>query len=265
MLKKLIVFLCMIVLMGTAIYWFAFKDDSDKHADSNINTTEPLHSIEAKQGTKFKTCTAQEFSDLYNGFAYPNTQQIINDFSITGDEEADQVIYDLAEDAGYRIRSAPVTNNFVNIGNSQLLQRLAAEDWNKLNKQALADGIKLKVSEGFRAADDQNNIFAGRLGSLSTEKIIDRSSDDKIKQLLKTTAPPGYSRHHSGYTIDLVCVSDPGVLFKDSECFKWISGNNYINIKKSGWIPSYPEGIENQGPEPESWEYVWVGLDAVKE
>ncbi len=112
---------------------------------------------------------------------------------------------------------------------------------------------------------DQNEIFAARLGKITPAKIIDGSSDDKIREILKTTAPPGYSRHHSGYTVDLACDSDPGVLFENSKCFEWISRDNYINIKKFGWIPSYPEGIKNQGPEPESWEYVWVGLSAVKE
>ncbi|HEX5797879.1 MAG TPA: D-alanyl-D-alanine carboxypeptidase family protein [Candidatus Saccharimonadales bacterium] len=265
MLKKLILFLCIVGLIVAGVYWLALKENTNGNQISDVSSDGPLHVIENKQGGQFKTLTAQEFSDLYNGFAYPNTRQIINDFSITGDEEADKVIYRLAEDAGYRIRSAPVADNFVDIGSNRDLQRLAAESWKNLVKEANTDDVELRVTEAFRSAEDQNRIFASRLGNISSDKIIDGSSDDAIRELLKTTAPPGYSRHHSGYTVDLACDSDASVLFENSTCFEWIKKDNYINIKKFGWIPSYPEGIKKQGPEPESWEYVWVGTDALKE
>lgn len=264
MLKRSIVFFCIVALTASGLYWFIWKDDSNSNT-SEINLNEPLNTIDRPKKTRFKAFTPQEFSDLYNSFAYPNTQPIENDFSITENAQADKIIYDLAESLGYSVRSAPVTDNFVNIGDNHVLQREAAESWNDLKNEVKKDGFKLSVSEGYRSAEDQNRIFIGRLGKISPSKIIDGSSNDKIREILKTTAPAGYSRHHTGYTIDLVCDSDPAVLFENSKCFEWISDNNYINIKKFGWIPSYPEGIKNQGPEPESWEYVWVGLDAVKE
>lgn len=265
MLKKITVFVFIAALLGTGIYWFALKNSEADNNDSQSTSDEPLHTIANNEGTKFKRLTPQEFSDLYNGFAYPNTQPIKNDFSVTGNAEADEIINDLAESVGYKVRSAPVTDNFVDIGGKRLLQRLAAESWKDLVKEANKNDTNLRVTEGFRSAADQNRIFIDRLGNISPDKIIDRSSDGKIKELLKTTAPAGYSRHHTGYTVDLACDSDPNVLFEGSTCFKWISSSNYINIKKYGWIPSYPEGIKNQGPDPESWEYVWVGLRALKE
>ncbi len=265
MFKKSTILLFILVLIGSGVYWFVLKNNAKQNETVETNTNEPLNTIEQPKNTKFKTFTAQEFSDLYNGFAYPNTRPIQNDFSITGNIEADEVIYDFAEEAGYRVRSAPVTDNFADVNDSQVLQRLAAEYWKKLNKKAVKDNIELRITQGFRSAEDQNKIFMDRLGDINPARIIDGLSDNKIKELLKTTAPPGYSRHHSGYTVDLACNSDPNVLFENSTCFEWISENNYINIKRYGWIPSYPEGIKNQGPEPESWEYVWVGLDAVKE
>jgi LAS superfamily LD-carboxypeptidase LdcB len=263
MLKKFIIFFC-IILIASGFYWFTWKG-GDKLSPPATNPSEPLNTIDSTKKTKFKTFTAQEFSDLYNGFAYPNTLLISNNFSVTGDKQADKIIYNLAESLGYRIRSAPVTDNFTKIDNSHVLQRKAAESWKSLKKHAEKDGIILSVSEGYRSAEDQNEIFIGRLGKIGSNKIIDRSSDSKLREILKTTAPAGYSRHHTGYTVDLVCDSDRGEKFENSICFKWISQDNYINIKKFGWIPSYPEGIKDQGPEPESWEYVWVGLDAVRE
>lgn len=252
-------------IVASGVYWFVLKEHETANNRSELNSNEPLNTVEKPEKTKFKTFTAQEFSDLYNGFAQPNTQLIVNDFSITGSEKADKVVYGLAENAGYKVRSAPVADNFVDIGDNHNLQRLAAESWKKLEKKAEANNIDLKVTEAFRSAEDQNRIFAGRLGNISPNKIINRSSDGTIRNLLKTTAPPGYSRHHSGYTVDLACNSGPGGLFENSKCFEWIKKDNYINIKEFGWIPSYPDGIKNQGPDPESWEYVWVGTDVLKE
>ena len=265
MLKKIIAFVFIAALLGTGAYWFVLKDSEADNNNSQTVSGEPLHTITNNEGTKFKHFTPQEFSDLYNGFAYPNTMPIKNNFSVTENDEADEIINELAESVGYKVRSAPVTDNFVDIGGERLVQRIAAESWKDLVKEAKKNDIDLRVTEGFRSAEDQNRIFIDRLGNISPDKIIDRSSDSRIEELLKTTAPAGYSRHHTGYTVDLACDSDPNVLFENSICFKWISGSNYINVKKFGWIPSYPEGIKNQGPDPESWEYVWVGLSALKE
>lgn len=59
--------------------------------------------------------------------------------------------------------------------------------------------------------------------------------------------------------MDFGCNSDNLVNFKTTSCFTWISKNNYENAKRFGIIPSYPSGASNQGPNPEEWEYVWVG------
>ena len=214
---------------------------------------------------KFKKFSPKQFSELYSRFAYPNTRLIINDYSITGDEKADKVINNLAESAGYQVRTAPVKNSLKQIDKGIFLQSKAEEAWTELQKQAKKAKLSLRVTEGFRSAEDQSAIFKSRLGKLNTLRIIKRLEDKKIKEILKQTAPPGYSRHHSGYTIDLACENQPEVQFKTSKCFKWLSADNYLNAKKAGWIPSYPEGVKNQGPEPEAWEYVWVGVASLIE
>jgi len=93
----------------------------------------------------------------------------------------------------------------------------------------------------------------------------EESSDSELDGILATTAIPGYSRHHTGYTVDIGCGNEPAIAFELTVCFDWLSANNYKNAKTYGWIPSYPEGAGQQGPEPETWEYVWVGIDALTE
>jgi LAS superfamily LD-carboxypeptidase LdcB len=82
-----------------------------------------------------------------------------------------------------------------------------------------------------------------------------------IEAVLRESAPPGFSRHHTGYTMDLY---DPSTgrdftAFAASPAFRWLSASNYLNAKRFGFIPSYPEGATGQGPDPEPWEYTWVG------
>src|SRR5690606_25521512 len=39
---------------------------------------------------------------------------------------------------------------------------------------------------------------------------------------------------------------------------------NYANAKRFGFIPSYPPDGGKQGPEPEPWEFVWVGVEVIR-
>ncbi|HEX5796861.1 MAG TPA: D-alanyl-D-alanine carboxypeptidase family protein [Candidatus Saccharimonadales bacterium] len=212
----------------------------------------------------FKTFSGKEFARLYDSFVYPNTLMINEDTPITGNAEADSKLRELAEKRGYKLRSAPVTDTFVEIQTDMLLQRLAALDWTKLNNRAKKAGLNLLLTDAYRSAKDQRAIFLQRIKSIPVESIASGEADARINGVLATTALPGYSRHHTGYSVDIACKNDPAVKFEDSKCFLWLSKNNYSNAKKSGWIPSYPEGAGRQGPDPEAWEYVWVGTDALK-
>ena len=49
--------------------------------------------------------------------------------------------------------------------------------------------------------------------------------------------------------------------FGSTRAYEWLSSDNYLNAKRFGFIPSYPQGAGKQGPDPEPWEYVWVGED----
>lgn len=107
----------------------------------------------------------------------------------------------------------------------------------------------------------QRQLFLSRLraSGVSTAQIANGQADSQIVTVLSQAAIPGYSRHHTGYTVDFVCANGTQT-FETTTCFKWLSADNYLNAKKYGWIPSYPDGANQQGPEPEPWEYVWVGV-----
>jgi LAS superfamily LD-carboxypeptidase LdcB len=102
-------------------------------------------------------------------------------------------------------------------------------------------------------------------GGSNPQSIADGHSDAAVVRVLQWTAPPGHSRHHTGYAIDLACAGTNFFIFKTTPCYAWLSKHNYQNAKKFGWVPSYPEGAVNQGPELEAWEYIWVGTTLLYE
>lgn len=83
--------------------------------------------------------------------------------------------------------------------------------------------------------------------------------DFDINTTLEHTAPPGFSKEHSGYVID---IDQPGLdltNFQSSPAYHWLSANNYYNARRFGFIPSYPPSLKANGAEFEPWEFVWIG------
>lgn len=213
----------------------------------------------------FKYFAGEEFQKLFDSVAYPNTQTFSQPPSITGDESADDRIRTIATSRGYAIHSVPVApidkTNTPGLVGDDLLQPLAYNAWQVLKKSADAEGIPIKLNSGYRSIEMQRKLFLSRLYATgaSDAQIANGQADNQVVSVLSQAAIPGYSRHHTGYTVDFVCANGTQT-FETTTCFKWLSENNYLNAKKHGWIPSYPDGANNQGPEPEPWEYVWVGV-----
>lgn len=221
--------------------------------------------VKPKNG-QLKQFSGTDFQKLYDNFTYPNTSLINENTAITGDPTADAHIRKLAVERGYRLRSAPVANAFKSVGQNFMLQEKAAQPWLDLQSAAKKDGVNLGLTAAYRSADEQREIFMQRLSqqAISVSGIASGAYDAQVLQVLKMTAVPGYSRHHNGYTIDIACEDMPATSFKYTNCFEWLSENNYLHTKTYGWIPSYPEEANNQGPDPESWEYAWVGVETLK-
>lgn len=256
-----------VLLIASGAYLLMQRDPNNKQANNQTVVAANQTIKLAQKNGKLKQFTGQQFRDLYNNFAYPNTQRIGQDTPITGNEVADTRIRTVAEARGYQIRSAPVTNTFRDVGDTFVLQQRAAQPWLDMKAAAAKDGISLGLTAGYRSAEDQKQLFLQRLNQigLTPDAIASGAYDAQVSQILRATAIPGYSRHHTGYTIDIACKDQPTTSFEYTVCFKWLQANNYEHAKQHGWIPSYPEGTANQGPDPESWEYVWVGMDAVTE
>jgi LAS superfamily LD-carboxypeptidase LdcB len=258
--------LLLLIAVGAVVVVLLLKTrTSNAPVQQAVNNT--LHqniTTPAKKGT-LKNFTGQQFKELYENFAYPNTALINEHTPITGNEQADARIRTIAVQRGYKLKSAPVTNAFIDVGEGFKLQQRAAQPWLDLQAAAKKDGLNFGLTAAYRSADEQKQLFNERLArtNIPVSGIASGAYDAQLSQVLRMTAIPGYSRHHTGYTIDIACKDQSTTSFEYTKCFDWLGADNYKNAKTHGWIPSYPGGAKDQGPDPEPWEYVWVGTDAV--
>ncbi len=221
----------------------------------------PIATEDAAQEQVDRILSDSEFRQLYNNIRQPNTTPIENPPSITGSDAADRHIIELAELRGYKLRSE--ASGALSPVDGVRLQSDAAAAWLDMKRAAAQDGISLRLTSGFRSVADQLTIFRSRLNATgaTTQNIAEGYADNDLNSVMDRAAPPGYSRHHSGYAIDMLC---PGTVFErfgESRCSEWLTNDNYQNARQYGFIPSYPDDTNNQGPLPEAWEYIWVGTE----
>jgi hypothetical protein len=216
---------------------------------------------------KFRQFTGDQFRDVYENTNYIGVIQPSVGIIITGNSYIDQRIHDLAVSRGYRPRLVAQTDYLQTVGYGAL-HTSVLPDFIAMQDDAGRNGVNIGLASGYRSLDSQKKLFVDRLIQYKPidVEIADYLSennpyvDQNILSTLSLTAPPGYSRHHTGCTVDLSDASEGGV-FRNTSAYSWLSANNFLNAKKFGFIPSYPEESSQQGPEPEPWEFVWVGRD----
>jgi len=169
--------------------------------------------------------------------------------AITGRGDLDERIRALAEARGYLLRPK-ADGDLVSVGRHRL-QPAAADGWRELERAAKEAGVPLVLNSAYRSVETQRATFVRVLGGRTTDEAIDR--------VLRYSAPPGYSKHQTGYAID---VRTPGGTiwgFGETAAYRWLAADDFANAKRFGFVPSYPPDGVPQGPEPEPWEFLWVG------
>jgi LAS superfamily LD-carboxypeptidase LdcB len=192
----------------------------------------------------------------------PGTQRISSRPPIYGHAGADRRIQQLAEHRGYRLQVTPT----VALGSygGLTLAADAGNAWVALLDASRRRGTPLQGNSGYRSVADQREIFRRRLGGYSTSQIESGAADGAIENVLAYHSIPGYSRHHTGKTIDMSAAGGTNGSFSSSAAYQWLAGNNYQVAKSFGFIPNYPPGAGAQGPNPEPWEFVYVGVPQIR-
>lgn len=125
----------------------------------------------------------------------------------------------------------------------QWLSPRAARAWLRMRKFAANDGAELQVVSAFRSAEYQLGIL---------RRKIERGL--AIEEILRVSAAPGYSEHHSGRALD---ITTPGYAaleeeFEESHAFAWL----LKNANMFGFFLSYPRDNPH-AIAYEPWHWCW--------
>ncbi len=137
-------------------------------------------------------------------------------------------------------------------GNCQFVHRDALPDLQAMIKAAKADGVTLTGLSCFRSVSYQRGVFCNSAKLAAQGGIAGRA---------KSSAPPGYSEHATGYTIDFGDQSAPGAnleaRFANTKAGKWLAAN----ARSYSFEMSFPAGSK-QGVTYEPWHFRWIGNGA---
>jgi hypothetical protein len=199
-------------------------------------------------GPAFQALYDHAVANTLPGLAYPDQRP-----EVTGNPELDERIWMRALERGYRLRPL-ATGELASVGGVRM-QPPAAVAWEALRAEVRAAGLGFGVSSAYRSAATQRSTFLTRLRG---------TSDSAIDSALTWYSVPGASKHHSGYALDFRYPNGTFGEFRRTPGHAWLAADNFARPKRHGLIPSYPDDVEDQGPNPEPWEYVWVGVELVR-
>ncbi|HLX69916.1 MAG TPA: M15 family metallopeptidase [Verrucomicrobiae bacterium] len=114
-------------------------------------------------------------------------------------------------------------------GREQKLTPQAAAAWQSMKAAAENDGQILQLVSAFRSVDYQKQIIQRK-----------RAAGQSWEQILRVSALPGYSEHHTGRTIDVTCPDCKPLTedFDSTSAFAWLS----LHAGKFGFTMTYPPG-----------------------
>jgi zinc D-Ala-D-Ala carboxypeptidase len=114
-------------------------------------------------------------------------------------------------------------------GREQKLTPEAAAAWQSMKNAAENDGQILQLVSAFRSVDYQKQIIQRK-----------RAAGQSWEQILRVSALPGYSEHHTGRTIDVTCPDCKPLTedFDSTSAFAWLT----LHAAEFGFTMTYPPG-----------------------
>jgi D-alanyl-D-alanine carboxypeptidase len=150
----------------------------------------------------------------------------------------------------YRLPLHHECEDLVSIGldmfeREQRMERSAASQWHAMVAAAGRDGVVLLTISAFRSFDYQRKIIERKLA----EGLV-------IEQILRASALPGYSEHHTGRAID---IGTPGSQplteeFEQTPAFDWLRRRG----RDFGFSMTYPRD-NPYGIMFEPWHWMFYG------
>lgn len=126
----------------------------------------------------------------------------------------------------------------------------AADAWQEMRRAALAEQVELLPVSAFRTIEYQAALVAQKI-----------SHGQAIADILRVSAAPGFSEHHSGRAIDIASTRENALeeCFAATASFDWLSQN----AGKYGFELSYPADNPH-GIAYEPWHWAWRPMSGVR-
>lgn len=144
----------------------------------------------------------------------------------------------------------------------EFLHKDVVDSFVAMYKEALKDGIELKVVSAFRPFSQpiygQKYLWELKFNNIS--KNLKTTDTLKIaKEVLKYSSMPGTSRHHWGTEVDLCTLEDSFFVNteKGKKIYKWLQNNAH----KFGFYQPYTAG-RTGGYYEEKWHWSYIPLAA---
>lgn len=128
-------------------------------------------------------------------------------------------------------------------GRKMLLEPRAAEAWSLMKSAAATDGFELLLVSSFRSVEYQASIVLKKL-----------EKGQSLDEILKVSAYPGFSEHHSGRAVD-ICSREHPLLeptFDQTPEFRWLASKAADFGFRMSYPPNNPFGIAY-----EPWHWCW--------
>ncbi len=115
--------------------------------------------------------------------------------------------------------------------------------WQRMHRAARSAGLQLEIVSAFRSQRYQIDLLRRKL-----------KRGDTIENILRVSAAPGYSEHHSGRAIDLAEVGAEAMTeaFGATESFRWLQKN----AARFGFYLSFPPD-NRHGVMYEPWHWCY--------
>jgi zinc D-Ala-D-Ala carboxypeptidase len=125
------------------------------------------------------------------------------------------------------------------------LAPLAHSAWLQMQRAACATGVRLEIVSAFRSAHYQNDLLRRKL-----------TRGDTIETILRVSAAPGFSEHHSGRAIDFAEIGAEAMTdaFAGTLSFLWLEKN----AARFGFHLSFPAD-NRHGVMYEPWHWCYRG------
>jgi D-alanyl-D-alanine carboxypeptidase len=138
--------------------------------------------------------------------------------------------------------------DLVTLASGLTLHRDAASALEEMQRDALFDGIDLRVVSAYRSIDLQKQIFFD----------VKSERNQSAAERARVSAPPGFSEHSTGYAVDLGDGDQPAThlstSFETTRAFAWLKAN----ANRYHFTLSFPEQ-NSQGVSYEPWHWRFEG------